>query len=167
MMGMDGTTDTREADGFVHGELRGGQTSSQSAVDEETTPGARATPDAELSPEEVRELRALLADRRRHDIAEAQRLAESLGLVLASRSDANADDEHDPEGPTLSSEWSRLQGLRGQAADDIAAVDAAIIRMRTGTYGVCARCARPIGVDRLRARPTAELCIACALTVDS
>ena len=154
MMRMDGTTDTREPDG-MSGAAGGGRTASAAEVD------------AELTPDELRELRELLDDRRRHDIAEAQRMAESLGAVLSARSDATADDEHDPEGPTLSSEWSRLQGLRSQAADDIVAVDAAIGRMHAGTYGVCVRCSRPIGVDRLRARPTAELCIACALTVDS
>ena len=152
MTRIDGTTDIRQEGGARND---GGR---HDGVQQQ---------DAELAPSELKELWELLNSRRRHDIAEAQRLAESLGAVLAARSDATADDEHDPEGPTLSSEWSRLQGLRGQSADDIAAVDAAFVRMRTGTYGVCVRCTGPIGVDRLRARPTAELCISCALTVDS
>lgn len=162
MMRMDGTTGTTtEPDDVVDSAARGGRGGFTETAELELPAKAQ------LAPQELRELRLLLDDRRRHDIAEAQRFAESLGAVLASRSDSTADDEHDPEGPTLSSEWSRLQGLRGQAADDIAAVDAAVGRMQDGTYGVCGRCARPIGVDRLRARPTAELCIACALAVDS
>ena len=120
-----------------------------------------------LDDAEREELTALLRERRRTDVAEAQRMAESLGVLLASRSESTADDEHDPEGPTLSSEWSRLQALRSDAAHDIVAVDAALERMRFGTYGVCARCGEPIGVDRLRARPTAELCIRCAVAVES
>ncbi|MFF1572940.1 TraR/DksA family transcriptional regulator [Leifsonia sp. NPDC058292] len=122
--------------------------------------------DSELTEDELTELAELLRGRRSEDIAEAQRLAESLGEVLASRADGTADDEHDPEGPTMSFEWTRLQSLRGDTAQDIKAVDAAIARVDDGTFGVCMRCGRPIGVERLRARPTAELCIACALTVD-
>jgi DnaK suppressor protein len=122
--------------------------------------------DSELTDGELTELTELLHERRAGDVAEAQRLAESLGEVLASRAEGTADDEHDPEGPTMSFEWTRLQTLRGDTADDILAIDAAIARVEAGTFGVCTRCGRPIAVDRLRARPTAELCIACALTVD-
>jgi len=120
-----------------------------------------------LTAAELEELGALLRERRRGDVAESQRMAESLGTLLASRSESTADDEHDPEGPTLSSEWSRLQALRSDSAHDIVAVDAALDRMSRGTYGICARCGRPIGVDRLRARPTAEFCIRCAVAVES
>jgi RNA polymerase-binding transcription factor DksA len=122
--------------------------------------------DSELTDEELAELTELLHERRAGDIAESQRLAESLGEVLASRAEGTADDEHDPEGPTMSFEWTRLQTLRSDTAEDIVAVDAALARAEAGTLGVCTRCGRPISVDRLRARPTAELCIACALTVD-
>ena len=124
-------------------------------------------PDDDLDAAELAELENLLIERRQGDIAESQRMAESLGVLLSSRSESTADDEHDPEGPTLSSEWSRLQALRSDAAHDIVAVDAALERMRLGTYGICTRCGRSIGVDRLRARPTAELCIRCAIAVES
>lgn len=137
-------------------------------ADEPVTAELRLVSDEDvLTAEERNELGALLRERRRGDLAESQRMAESLGVLLASRSESTADDEHDPEGPTLSSEWSRLQALRSDAAHDIVAVDAALDRLRMGTYGVCARCGQPIGVDRLRARPTAELCIRCAVAVES
>ena len=123
-------------------------------------------PEAELTEAELAEFARLLEERQRGDAAEAERLAESLGTLLTSRSESTADDEHDPEGPTLSSEWSRLQGLRTGAAEDIAAVEAACERMRVGAYGVCVRCGRGIGAARLRARPTAELCIGCALAAE-
>jgi RNA polymerase-binding protein DksA len=122
--------------------------------------------DSDLTEAELAEMAELLRERRAADLAESERVAESLGLVLSARSDATADDEHDPEGPTLAYEWTRLQSVRSETADDIKAVDAALDRVANGTYGVCARCGRPIGADRLRARPTAELCIACARTVD-
>jgi len=137
-------------------------------ADEPVTAELRLVSDEDvLTAEERNELGALLRERRLGDLAESQRMAESLGVLLASRSESTADDEHDPEGPTLSSEWSRLQALRSDAAHDIVAVDVALERLRMGTYGVCARCGQPIGVDRLRARPTAELCIRCAVAVES
>ncbi|WP_025158577.1 TraR/DksA family transcriptional regulator [Leifsonia aquatica] len=119
-----------------------------------------------LSDGELDEFAAVL-DRRRHDdVVEAEHLAETLGTLLASRSESTADDEHDPEGPTLSSEWSRLQALRSDAAADLAAVEAAGARLQDGSFGLCTHCGRAIGVDRLRARPTAELCIQCAIAAE-
>ena len=103
-----------------------------------------------------------LRERHALDAEEASTLAASMGDVLSARADAQADDEHDPEGPTLSFEWSRLDAVQREAAADLRAVDAALSRLADGTFGVCARCGRPIGIDRLNARPTAELCIDCA-----
>ncbi|MBI3545440.1 MAG: RNA polymerase-binding protein DksA [Gammaproteobacteria bacterium] len=40
-------------------------------------------------------------------------------------------------------------------------IDEAIERMETGDYGYCEVCGVEIGVERLEARPTAELCIDC------
>lgn len=38
-------------------------------------------------------------------------------------------------------------------------IDAALARIEDGSYGVCARCGKPIGEERLEARPWATLCI--------
>lgn len=119
-----------------------------------------------LTAAELEQFGRMLDERRRGDVAEAQRHAEALGSLLSSRSESTADDEHDPEGPTLSSEWSRLHALRSDIAADIAAVDAARERIRRGRYGVCASCGRAIGVARLEARPTTELCIVCAVAAE-
>ena len=86
----------------------------------------------------------------------------SLAAVRTARSSADADDEHDPEGPTLSDEWSLRAGVHAEVAAAIAAVDRAVLRIIDGSYGVCLRRGEPIGRDRLRARPAAELCIDCA-----
>ncbi|MEF2976016.1 TraR/DksA family transcriptional regulator [Subtercola sp. YIM 133946] len=106
----------------------------------------------------ARELR-----RQRHDLdAQQVRMDESLDDVRAARGSSDADDEHDPEGPTLSSEWSRISGLTAGLADRSAAIDRALQRVDDGTYGQCVRCGRPIGFGRLDALPWAELCIECA-----
>jgi DnaK suppressor protein len=164
MMRMDGTTTN------VHEQRLRGQdldAPDHGAPEHGAVRPLTGDPGGDLTREQLDELVDALRERRRGDQAEAEHLAESLGIVLSARSDATADDEHDPEGPTLSSEWSRIQALRSETSDDIRAVDAALDRIRQGTYGACTRCGSPIGVDRLRARPTAELCIGCALVVDS
>ncbi|WP_092548281.1 TraR/DksA family transcriptional regulator [Herbiconiux ginsengi] len=83
----------------------------------------------------------------------------ALRVVRESSSD---DDEHDPEGPTLSSEWSRIRGLLLEAEAQLAETDAASARVEAGTYGLCQNCGRPIPPARLEARPAARLCVPCA-----
>jgi len=82
--------------------------------------------------------------------------------VLEARADGSADDEHDPEGSTLSSDWSRLQGLRSSFTSRLVETEDAIARLHAGTYGTCVRCGREIAAARLEARPVAALCIECA-----
>ncbi|UFS58469.1 TraR/DksA family transcriptional regulator [Subtercola endophyticus] len=94
--------------------------------------------------------------------AAAARMAGSLDDVRAARSGSDADDEHDPEGPTLSSEWSRISGLSTELEARAASVEGALERVAAGTFGTCIRCGQPIAPDRLDALPAAELCITCA-----
>ncbi|MGA8986688.1 TraR/DksA family transcriptional regulator, partial [Aeromicrobium sp.] len=75
---------------------------------------------------------------------------------------SNADDEHDPEGATIAFERSQIGALVRQAQLHLEEIDAAIKRLDAGTYQMCQRCGRPIGDDRLRARPTASTCVQCA-----
>jgi RNA polymerase-binding protein DksA len=51
--------------------------------------------------------------------------------------------------------------LEENAAQVLAAIDAALERIEQGAYGVCTRCGRPISPERLEARPWASLCIDC------
>src|SRR5262245_12270128 len=48
----------------------------------------------------------------------------------------------------------------------LAEIDAAEARLATGTYGVCEMCARTIPFARLRAIPTAGLCVVCEEIVE-
>ena len=41
-------------------------------------------------------------------------------------------------------------------------IDAALERMAVGEYGLCESCGNEIGIGRLRALPTTQLCIECA-----
>lgn len=94
-----------------------------------------------------------------------ERLAEFDGVmseVRTARSDASADDEHDPEGPTMTQEWSQRTAVLADVRAELADVERALARIADGSYGVCANCGKRITVARLDARPTATLCIDCA-----
>jgi len=94
-----------------------------------------------------------------------ERLAEfddAMAEVRTARSDATADDEHDPEGPTMTQEWSQRTAVLADVRAELADIDRALGRIVDGSYGICARCGKRITVARLDARPTATLCIDCA-----
>ena len=60
------------------------------------------------------------------------------------------------------------EALEHQAAlveNEIASVKRAFGRINDGTYGTCVRCGEAVAPERLKARPEAALCIACARAV--
>jgi DnaK suppressor protein len=89
-------------------------------------------------------------------------LTDDFNEVVAASRDANADDEHDPEGATIAFERSQVAALVLQVQAQLAEVEAAIERLAAGTYGLCEQCGQPIAAARLEARPTARTCIKCA-----
>lgn len=46
-------------------------------------------------------------------------------------------------------------------AAELREVEAALVRMKDGTYGACLECGQPIPYARLAANPSAPRCIAC------
>ena len=50
-----------------------------------------------------------------------------------------------------------VRALRSNLRD----VERALVKMGTGTYGICERCGQPISLERLEALPWAELGIDC------
>jgi RNA polymerase-binding protein DksA len=55
-----------------------------------------------------------------------------------------------------------LARLDDRSLHEIAEIHATLERMIAGTYGTCRECGAAIPLVRLRARPTADTCIACA-----
>ena len=64
------------------------------------------------------------------------------------------------------------EAMRGQASladaatlrrhyDELSAVNAALVRVATGQYGLCVDCGRNIATDRLRSQPNAFRCRPC------
>ncbi len=103
----------------------------------------------------------LLAER----AATAERLESmraELAAVAAASAGSNLDDEHDPEGATVAFEREQLAGLRTHTERHLLDVDAALYRLRDGSYGTCERCGQPIGDARLEALPATRVCVTCA-----
>ncbi len=82
--------------------------------------------------------------------------------IVAAAEFSNGDDEHDPEGATIAFERQQVMALLRQARDTGEALDRALVRVHEGRYGECERCGRPIGAERLAARPSARTCLTCA-----
>lgn len=96
--------------------------------------------------------------------AEAQRatLVRAIADMREARSLTFTDDEHDPEGSTVSLDQVRDTALLHQTERTLAELRAAQQRLAAGTYGVCERCGQVIPAERLLARPEARLCVPCA-----
>ncbi len=91
-----------------------------------------------------------------------ERLTEEMSAFLSARRDSPTDDEHDPEGPTLAFERSQSSVMLHQARQHLAEIEAALLRLDDGSYGLCVHCDTAIALARLEARPQASLCITCA-----
>ena len=103
-----------------------------------------------------------LLDERAVVLRDIESLRREFDQVVAASESSNADDEHDPEGATIAFERQQTAALLEQARRRLADIDAALARRETGNYGVCEGCGRPIGAERLAARPSARTCIDCA-----
>lgn len=105
---------------------------------------------------------AQLSALRDEAVERLRRLDDDIAQLRSDRGTDNADDEHDPEGVTLSAEWARLEGLRDGAVRELAEIDAALARVAAGDDGRCVDCGRRIPIGRLIARPAATRCVDCA-----
>ena len=103
----------------------------------------------------------LLAEREAA-LAQIEALTKEFDSVVAASQSSNADDEHDPEGATIAFERQQVVALLEQARRRLADVEVAIRNVEGGIYGICETCGRPIGAERLAARPAARTCIDCA-----
>ena len=89
-------------------------------------------------------------------------LQDQHGDIVAASRDSNADDEHDPEGSTIAFERAQVDALIAGLRAARLETERALVAVDQGTYGVCEGCGRPIGAERLQARPSARACIGCA-----
>ena len=95
--------------------------------------------------------------------AEAQQAALRAAIddMRMARSLTFADDEHDPEGSTVSLDQARDVALLERIERTLGELIAAQDRLASGAYGVCAGCGQEIPRERLQARPEARRCVRC------
>ena len=125
------------------------------APEDQPAPGGLPAPEADAHRERLEALRASALER-------LAALGRAFDDVVAAAAGSNADDEHDPEGATIGFERAQVAALSASARRTVEAADAALDRLRRGTYGRCEVCGRPIAEARLRARPVATTCVTCA-----
>ncbi|TQF74752.1 dksa/trar family transcriptional regulator [Rhodococcus spelaei] len=89
-------------------------------------------------------------------------LTARLDDIIAGSHLTTDDDEHDPEGSTIAFDRAQVVGLLDDARRELDELTAAERRLEDGSYGVCEKCGRPIGTERLDALPAARRCIDCA-----
>jgi hypothetical protein len=107
----------------------------------------------EFPPIDARErelLRRRLADR-------AQELLDEISAAL--RGGGLALDPHEPESDD--NEAAVIAASADRDAIELAEIEAALERMRAGTYGTCPDCGRSLPWARLEAKPEALRCLDC------
>jgi DnaK suppressor protein len=62
--------------------------------------------------------------------------------------------------------FERGQAISAMLDSRLGDIDNALAQLSSGTYGVCADCAKPIPPRRLEALPFATLCVACQSVAD-
>jgi len=115
---------------------------------------------AALNPDQIDALRRTMDERWDRELHEIRSVAERsiddrLQQALAGRAADQLDE-------ALAEIWQRSDhAIIRQNIQDMRDIETARGRIAAGTYGVCTECGREIGVDRLRAYPTAKRCIGC------
>ena len=87
---------------------------------------------------------------------------EELGATESGdlRSDVDYGDGFADAGAATAERTERL-GLAESLKGQLDAIDAALVRIEQGTYGVCASCGKDIPAARLEARPESIFCVEC------
>ena len=117
---------------------------------------------SKLTARQLISLRALLEGDRERTGRLIDTVTDEMDAFVSARRDTATDDEHDPEGPTLAFERSQSSAILAQSQQHLTEIDAALLRMDQGRYGLCTSCGNEIALGRLQVRPQAALCISCA-----
>lgn len=102
-----------------------------------------------------------IADRRDAVLERLADVEARLAGVRAARGEWT-DEEHDPEGFTLTFEWQQAEGARAAHQAELDELELAAARVADGSYGICASCGLPIPHAQLELRPARTMCVSCA-----
>ena len=110
-----------------------------------------------LGPDELEKLRALLQSRRKSALKLARRLVAAEAELEEGRHESH---ELAERGADRAMEMLLLHEEAKELAE-IDRLEAALHRMRAGSYGVCTECGERIAYRRLLALPEASRCLRC------
>lgn len=123
----------------------------------EVTPGAPG-----LSPRTKERLEEKLLEEKARLVHQAEELvAEAEELAREREAGDTQFDEESGEGDTIAVERERDLLLSAQARHVVDEIDAALVRLKKGTYGVCSYAGRRIPLERLEVIPWADVCVDC------
>lgn len=105
---------------------------------------------------------ALIDERMEKTREQIVMLTELIREVTLAAKDIPADDEHDPEGTTVSVERANEEAMLAAAENALIELLEARERVDANTYGICENCQRPIPAARLEIRPETRFCVTCA-----
>ncbi len=71
-------------------------------------------------------------------------------------------DQNFADSSQVTAERGEVEALAGNLRESLNDVEAAIVKLDNGTFGICEGCGQPIAPDRLEAKPAARLCMECA-----
>jgi len=77
-------------------------------------------------------------------------------------------DELKDEGDIASASEEILKGdaITFQQKTELEEIEAALVKIHNGSYGICEMCEESIGMPRLKAKPFAKYCIVCREIVE-
>src|SRR5438552_8349611 len=100
-------------------------------------------------------------------LAELRRHAEHVSQEQAAALDAASDDAKESADLALRDVMEEMAlKLGDKESRMVADIDQALLRIEEGSYGICARCGRPIEERRLEAMPTARYDAKCQAIVE-
>jgi RNA polymerase-binding transcription factor DksA len=115
-----------------------------------------------LSDRTLKRLRQKLYDERDQQLRQAEDLQAEAEELAQERDPGDTQfDEESGEGDTVNVERERDLLLSASARQIVDAIERALKRMDSGTYGVCVPAGRRLSVERLEAIPYAEECVDC------
>ena len=107
-----------------------------------------------LSEEQIKEIKEILLQMR-------EKLLRSAQEQIRDPSNVTFEGGDEIDRADLEEERYLTFRIKGREATLIHKIDYALMKMESGTYGVCENCGAPIPYQRLKARPVTTMCIEC------
>ena len=71
-------------------------------------------------------------------------------------------DQNFADSSQVTAERGEVEALAGSLRESLTDVEAALVKLDNGRFGICEGCGRQIPPARLEAKPAAKLCMECA-----